>query len=179
MIELRALKKTDKTRLASLANNKRIWDNVRDAFPHPYQLSDAEFFINLVKKENPRQTFAIEYNGELCGVTGLVIQKDIYKKSAELGYWIGEAYWGMGIATKTVELITNYGFNTLKLNRIFAGVFEFNVGSMKVLEKNGYEKEGIFKKAVLKNEVLMDEHRYFRLNQNYSSITTTNTNINI
>jgi RimJ/RimL family protein N-acetyltransferase len=71
---------------------------------------------------------------------------------------------GEGIATTAIELITNYGFEDLKLIRIYAGVFEFNMASMKALENNGYKKEGIFKKAVLKNAKFLDEHRYFKLN---------------
>ena len=162
-IKIRPLNLSDKSELAKLANNKKIWDNLRDYFPYPYNENDADFFIKLTEQENPKQNFGIEYNGKLCGVIGLIIQKDVYRKSAEIGYWIGEPYWGMGIATKAVELITVYGFNTLNLNRIYTGVFEYNTASMKVLEKNGFEKEGIFKKAVFKNEKFFDEHRYYKL----------------
>lgn len=164
-IKIRHLKLSDKAELAKLANNKKIWDNLRDHIPFPYKESDAEFFIDLTNKEDPKQTFGIEYKGKLSGVIGLVIQKDVYKKSAEIGYWIGEAFWGNGIATKAVELITEYGFDKLDLNRIYTGVFEYNLASMKVLEKNGYEKEGIFKNAILKNEKICDEHRFFKLNE--------------
>ncbi|MFS4493965.1 GNAT family N-acetyltransferase [Maribacter sp. 2308TA10-17] len=164
-IKIRHLKLSDKAELAKLANNKKIWDNLRDYIPFPYKESDAEFFIDLTNKENPKQTFGIEYKGKLSGVIGLVIQKDVYKKSAEIGYWIGEAFWGNGIATKAVELITEYGFEKLDLNRIYTGVFDYNLASMKVLKKNGYEKEGIFKNAILKNEKICDEHRFFKLNE--------------
>ena len=94
---------------------------------------------------------------------GLIVQKDVYRKSAEIGYWIGEPFWGMGIATKAVEPITEYGFMELELNRIYTGVFEYNTASMKVLEKNGFEKEGIFKDAIFKNSKVYDEHRFFKL----------------
>jgi len=162
-IKIRPLNLSDKSELANLANNKKIADNLRDYFPYPYNENDADYFIRLTEKEKPKQNFGILYNGKLCGVIGLIIQKDVYRKSAEIGYWIGEPYWGIGIATKAVELITDYSFNTLDLNRIFAGVFEFNIASMKVLEKNGFKKEGIFKKAVLKNGKFFDEHRYYKL----------------
>ena len=163
-IKLRELHLSDKSQLAKLANNKKIWDNLRDSFPYPYSKKDAELFINLTIEENPKQNFAIDYAGDLCGVIGLIIKNDIYSNSAEIGYWIGESFWGKGIATTAIELITNYGFEDLKLNRIYAGVFEFNNLSMKALENNGYKKEGIFKKAVLKNAKFLDEHRYFKLN---------------
>ena len=163
-IKIRPLNFLDKLELAKLANNKKVWDNLRDYIPFPYKENDAEFFINSTNGEEPQQTFGIEYDGKFSGVIGLVIQKDVYQKSAEIGYWIGEPFWGKGIATKAVELITKYGFDELNLNRIYTGVLEYNVASMKVLEKNGFQKEGIFKNAVLKNDKVYDEHRFYKLN---------------
>ena len=151
--------------MARLANNKKIWNNVRDQFPHPYSEKEAETFIRNQSKDASTVNFAIEYNGEFCGVIGLILQKDVYRNSAETGYWIGEPFWGKGIATKAVELIVAHGFKELKLIRIYAGVFEYNTASMKVLEKNGFQKEGISKKAVDKNGKFWDEHRYFILNE--------------
>lgn len=162
-IKIRSLKVSDTSQLAKLANNRKVWNNLRDYIPNPYDETDAEFFITLTNNENPKQSFGIEYQGEICGVIGLVLQEDVYKKSAEIGYWLGEPYWGKGIATEAVALITTYGFEELNLVRIYSGVFEFNVASMKVLEKNGYEKEGVFKKAIFKNDQICDEHRYFKL----------------
>lgn len=162
-INIRPLKITDASQLATLANNKKIWDNLRDYIPYPYDEKDAEDFINLTKNEHPKQNFAIEYQGALCGVISLSIQKDVYKKSAEIGYWVGEPYWGKGIATEAIKLITTYGFDQLGLVRIHAGVFEYNTASMIVLEKNGYKKEGISKKAICKNDQIYDEHRYHKL----------------
>jgi len=159
-ISLRSLKAADAAPMALLANNKKIWDNVRDYLPFPYTERDGQEFIAMVKKEERPLTFAIWYKRRIAGVIGLVAQEDIYRKSAEIGYWIGEPYWGKGIATKAVELMTNYGFEHMDFLRIFAGIFEYNIGSMKVLEKNGYEKEGIFRRALIKNGQIWDEHRY-------------------
>ncbi|MDT7828060.1 GNAT family protein [Pricia sp. S334] len=159
-IILRTLKPSDKTQIALLANNKKIWDNVRDAFGHPYTEKNAEEFIQRQAKSDTEDVFAIDCQGELCGLIGLILQNDIYRKSAEIGYWIGEPFWGKGIVTKAIELITIYAFDKLILIRIFAGVFEYNVASMRVLEKNGFQKEGIAKKAVFKNGEFWDEHRY-------------------
>ena len=164
-IKIRPLELSDKTNLAKLGNNKKVWDNLRDYIPFPYTENDAEFFINLTQDEDPKQTFGIEYDGELSGVIGLVVQKDVYQKSAEIGYWIGEPFWGNGIATKAVELITKYGFDKINLNRIYTGVFEYNIASMRVLEKNGFDKEGIFKNAILKNNKVYDEHRFCKLDE--------------
>jgi len=164
-VKIRPLELSDKEQIAALANNKKVWDNLRDYMPFPYTPEDALQFINLSQKDQSLQNFAIEYRGELSGIIGLIMQSDVYRKSAELGYWIGEPFWGKGIATKAVELITDFGFKKLKLIRIQAGVFDFNIASMKVLEKNGYQKEGVAKHAAIKNNVVCDEHRYAILNE--------------
>jgi RimJ/RimL family protein N-acetyltransferase len=161
---LRVLKDTDKARIAELCNNKKVWDNLRDFMPNPYTVTDAENFIRLCKKEDPPTTFAIEYNGEFVGVIGLVVQSDIYRLTAEIGYWLGEPYWGKGIATHAVNLITEYGFDELRLVRIHTGVFDFNIASQKVLEKAGFKLEGVFEKSVVKNEKILNEFRYAKLN---------------
>jgi len=163
-IILRPLNDNDASELARLANNKKIWDNLRDLMPYPYSIDNAVFFINLTKQENPQVTFAIEFDKQLCGVIGLVQQQDVYRKTAEIGYWIGEPFWNKGIATKAVALITKYAFDDLDLVRLHTGVFEYNTASMKVLEKSGYKKDGVFEKAILKNENIWDEHRYYKIN---------------
>ena len=162
-IILRSLTDDDATALAQLANNKKIYDNVRDALPHPYTLDDAIFFINLTKQENPQVSFAIEYEGVFCGMIGLIPQKDVYRLTAEIGYWLGEPFWGKGIITKAAAMVTDYGFNELGLIRIHTGIFEHNIASMKVLEKNGYKKECVFEKSVIKNGQILNEHRYAKL----------------
>ncbi len=162
-IILRSLTDDDASALALLADNKKIWDNVRDILPHPYTIDDAIFFINLTKQENPQMSFAIEYEGKFCGMIGLVAQQDIYRRTAEIGYWLGEPFWGKGIATEAAGLITDYGFNELGFVRIHTGIFEHNIGSMKVLEKNGYKKDGVFEKNIIKNGKMIDEHRYSKI----------------
>jgi [ribosomal protein S5]-alanine N-acetyltransferase len=166
-IILRRLSDDDKITLASLINNKKICDNLKDIVPYPYGVEDAVSFINFTKNENPHSNFAIEYEGKLCGMIGLNRQSDVYRKTAEIGYWIGEPYWNKGIATEAVKLMTDYGFSELNFVRIHTGVFEYNPASMRVLEKNGYKKDGIFEKSVFKNGQLWDEHRYSKINGRY------------
>jgi len=162
-IILRPFYDNDANALAQLSNNKIIWDNLRDFIPFPYGIDDAISFIKLTQKENPQMTFAIEYDRQFCGVIGLVGQSDVYKRTAEIGYWVGEPYWNKGIATVSVKLLTDYGFNQLDFIRIHTGVFEYNIGSMNVLTKNGYSKDGVFKKSILKNGQIFDEHRFSKL----------------
>jgi ribosomal-protein-alanine N-acetyltransferase len=159
-VRLRPLRYADRERLAELANNKKIWNNLRDMFPYPYTLVEADKFLDSVKQQEPQVTLAIEYDFQFAGVIGLVPQPDVYKKGAEIGYWIGSPFWGKGIASKALMLATNYAFGTLGFERLFAGVFEGNEASKRVLEKCGFQLEGISKKAVFKNNKLMDEYRY-------------------
>jgi len=137
-VKLRSLMDEDIVDLARLANNRNVWNNLRDRMPHPYSEVDAKEFITITKNEQPRQNFSIEYEGKFCGVIGFLLQYDVYRGSAEIGYWLGEPFWRKGIATGAVRLITEYGFSELNLRRIYASVFAFNKASARVLEKNGY-----------------------------------------
>ncbi|MBN1927805.1 MAG: GNAT family N-acetyltransferase, partial [Prolixibacteraceae bacterium] len=149
-VSIRPFRKSDAPRLAELANNKKIFDNLRDGFPHPYTLADAEKFIEIFQDQKPVQVFAIEYEGEYAGNIGLHVGEDVYRKSAEIGYFLGEPYWNKGIMTKAVKLIVEYGFKHLDIVRIYTGVFDYNHASQKVLEKCGFTKEAVFKKAIYK-----------------------------
>lgn len=157
---LRPLGPEDNYMLAELANNKHIWDNVRDLMPFPYMLQHADEFIARAHQHNPPHIMGVIFQGKLCGVAGLHCQPDVYRRSAELGYWIGEPYWNMGIASCAVGMMTRYGFKALGYHRIYANVFAYNVASMRVLEKNGYRSEGINREAVWKNGRFWNEHRY-------------------
>jgi len=171
-IRLRQFEEKDIPPLAFLCNNKKIWDNVRDFLPFPYTEKHAQEFVRTCQGEDPQVTFVVEYKGNFAGCIGLVRQTDIYKLTAELGYWIGEPYWGLGIATKSVNLIVDYGFDQLGLVRIFTGVFDFNKASQRVLEKAGFKLEGIFEKNVLKNGKILNEYRYGKINRGLPSCQT-------
>lgn len=162
-ISLRPLQMSDAKTLALLANDKRIWDNLRDYFPHPYGLPDARSFIKMKNQEDPTHTFSVCYHEEFAGIAGLNTQQDVYRKSKEIGYWLGAPFWGKGIATQAVKLLCAYAFENLDCNRIHTGVFSNNPASMKVLENAGFTKEGVFKDAVWKNNDFWDEHRYAML----------------
>lgn len=162
-IKLRPLRYADIEPLAKLANNKKIWNNLRNMFPHPYRVTDADKFIDSIKLQKPQITFAIEFDHNFVGVIGIILQPDVYSKGAEIGYWIGEPFWNKGISTIALSLATRYGFEQLKLERLYAGVFAFNDPSKKVLEKCGYNLEGISRNAVFKNGKLVDEYRYAKL----------------
>ncbi len=169
---LRRLVRGDRTSLALLANNKKIFDNVRDFFPYPYSEKNAAEFIELCLNEDPAVTYAVEFQQQLAGVIGLVLQTDVYRKSAEIGYWIGEPFWNKGIASAAVNQMVKYAFEELKLIRVFTGVFDFNIASQRVLEKCGFELEGIFKKSIIKNGNVCNEYRYAKFNNIRNSVTS-------
>ena len=149
--------------LASIANNRNVSNTLRDRFSYPYTLEDAKWWISSQKNLVPSQHFAIKMDDKLAGGIGCTPQPDVNRKSIEIGYWLGENFWNMGIATEAVKKMTDYIFTTFDVIRIFAPVFEINKVSMKVLEKAGYHLEAIHKKAVFKNEILMDEYLYVKL----------------
>jgi len=160
---LREFNTHDKYRLVELANNPKININLRDGFPNPYTLADAENFLEKYAGLESSQIFAIEYQGDYVGNIGLHKGTDVYRKSAEIGYFLGEPYWNLGIMTKAINLICDFGFKTMDIVRIHAGIFEFNPASMRVLEKCGFKKEGVFEKSVIKNGAIYDEFRYAKI----------------
>lgn len=159
-ITLRQVLDSDKFKIAEYCNNQKISGMLRDIVPYPYTLKDADDFIELCKKENPQTTFAISYKKEFAGVIGLTLQTDIYRLSAEIGYWLAEPFWGKGIMTNAVQIVVNYGFYKLGLIRIFSGVLDANNASQRVMEKAGFKLDCIFEKAIIKNDKIYDEYRY-------------------
>jgi len=160
VVTIRKFRRNDKFRMAEIANNEKVAVNLRDAFPSPYSVEDAQKFISMCLGQVPYQVFAIEYQGEYVGNVGLHRQDDVYRKTAELGYFIGEPYWNKGITPRAVHLICDYGFRELGVIKIYSGVFSFNTASQRVLEKCGFEREAVLKNAVIKNGKIWDEIRY-------------------
>ena len=141
----------DQLSLIRHADNRNVWLNVRDNFPHPYTLADADRWIHHATNALKDLVFAIEVEGEAAGGIGLVAKEDVYRLSLEIGYWLGEQHWGKGIMTECVGAITQYAFTTFEITRLYADVFEWNTASMRVLEKNGYVKEGRMQQAIIKD----------------------------
>lgn len=150
----------DETSLAQHANNRNIWRNLRDIFPHPYTLKDAEEWIRFANAENPPRNFAIVVEGEAAGGIGFVLKEDVHRGAAEIGYWLGEKFWGRGIITEAVHAMTEYAFANFDICRIQAGVYEWNPASMHVLEKAGYQFEARLHKSVTKDGKTIDELIY-------------------
>ncbi len=159
---IRPWKKEDANALAAIANNIKIWNMVRDRLPHPYKLDDALAWIGFTNSQNPACNFAIEVNETVVGSIGFILMDDVYNRNIEIGYFIGEAYWGNGIASLAVKQLIELLLTEYHPVRIFAAVFENNPASMQVLKKNGFALESIQQKAVYKNLQLMDQHTWVK-----------------
>lgn len=159
-VNIRPWKVDDLNDLVALANHPAIAKFMTDQFPSPYTEEAGNKFISYAMSGNPLNIFAIEADGNLAGGIGLHSQPDIYRLNMELGYWIGEKYWGQGIVTSAIGQIVDYGFKTFDIQRIFARPFGTNIGSQKVLEKSGFILEAKLEKTLIKNGELLDEWIY-------------------
>lgn len=147
--------------LYPLANNPNIAKSLRDRFPSPYTIHDARHWIEHNIKFNPPQNFAIEYEGLLAGSIGCEIGKEELRTNMEIGFWIGEPFWGKGIASEALVLFTEYALKKFpEVKRIYSQVFDFNVASMKVLENAGFEPEAILRHAYIKHGKVGDLFQY-------------------
>jgi [ribosomal protein S5]-alanine N-acetyltransferase len=163
---IRSWSPADAVALQHYANNRNIWMNLRDAFPHPYTLEDAHAFLNFVAQENPEMTFAIATASEAIGCIGLRRGLDIHCKTAELGYWLGEPFWGRGIVSEAVAEFSRYAFEAFNLQRIYAEPFETNRASVRVLEKAGYMCAGRMRASIFKDGKVLDSFLYDRTRNN-------------
>jgi RimJ/RimL family protein N-acetyltransferase len=157
---VRSWKREDEEALSRYADNRRIWINLRDRFPHPYRRQDARRWLAQVLGARPETSFAIDVGHEAIGGIGYTIQEDVHYRSAELGYWLGEPFWGRGIATAAVRAVTERAFASHDLSRIYATVFEWNPASARVLEKAGYALEGRLRRSVTKDGRTIDQLLY-------------------
>ena len=157
---LRPLVATDAPSLAHHANDRGVWENLRDRFPHPYTPEDALAYIAHVCARPVQTSFGIDVDGMAIGSISLMLGEDIARQSAEVGYWIGRAYWGRGIMVEALQAATRYAFEHLELARVFAVPFARTSRSARVLEKAGYVREGVMRHSAVKEGVLLDQLLY-------------------
>ena len=157
---LKKLALADAMIFALHANNRSIWLNLTDRFPHPYTIENAQDFIQLTLVPKPTQVLGIYIEEEPIGAIGLHPMEDVFRKSMELGYWVAEPYWGKGIMSRAISLMVAYGFENFDINRVFARPFGRNIGSIKVLEKNGFVLEAKLSNTVFKDDKYEDELIY-------------------
>lgn len=158
--QVRTFQPDDAEALARNANNHNVSRNMRDTFPYPYALSDAREWIEFATTQSPETNFAIAGDTELIGGIGITLQSDVNRRSAEIGYWLGEPHWGQGIATAALKATTDWAFAEFNLVRLYGEVFEWNPASGRVLEKAGYKLEGRLRKSIVKDGQIIDALLY-------------------
>ena len=147
--------------LATHANDRRIWINLRDRFPHPYGVADAESFIAMATAMSPMTFFAIAVDGEAVGGIGYTRHEDVERVSAEIGYWLGTSFWGRGLMTAALIAVTRYAFEQhADLRRIYAVPYAWSTASMRVLGKAGYRLEGRMRQSAIKDGKVTDQLLY-------------------
>jgi len=158
--EIRGWDRRDIPALVRHANNYNVWRNLRDRFPFPYTAVHGEAWVRAAAQERPQTSLAIAVGGQAVGGIGLLPQDDVARYSAEVGYWLGEEFWGRGLATEALQGFVPWCFDHFDLCRLYACVFEWNPASCRVLEKAGFTLEGRLRKSVAKDGHLIDQFLY-------------------
>jgi RimJ/RimL family protein N-acetyltransferase len=157
---VRPWRSTDLESLVRYANNRNVWINLRDRFPHPYTHRDGHVFLRQALNQSPDTAFAIAVGGEAVGGIGYQPQTDVERVSAEIGYWLGEPFWGRGIATEALVAVTRQAIEAHGLTRLFAVPFAWNAASCRVLEKAGYVLEARLRRSAIKDGHVTDQLQY-------------------
>jgi len=158
--QIRNFTSEDRDAIARYANNKKIWLNLRDGFPHPYTTEAAERFLAGVTALQPQTVFAIATDTEAIGSIGLMPGEDVHRYTAEMGYWLAEPFWGQGIMTDAVRAVAAYALEELGLLRVYAEPYTSNPASARVLEKAGFQCEGTLRASAFKNGTVRDQYMY-------------------
>ncbi len=152
----------DAENIAEALNNKKIQNNLRDGIPFPYTAEDAKEYITAMLTADKEMTyaFAITIGDKAIGSIGVFRKDNIHIRTAEMGYYVAEPYWGMGIGTSAVKQAGKYIFENTDIVRIFAEPFADNAASCRILEKSGFQCEGILRKNAVKNGKILDMKMY-------------------
>jgi RimJ/RimL family protein N-acetyltransferase len=161
--QVRTYRVSDAESLAAHANNRKVWLNLRDAFPHPYTRKDARAYIGAALACPQETHFAIAVDGQAVGGIGFRLHEDVERVCAEIGYWLGEPFWGRGIVTEALIAVTAHAVRAHGLTRVFAVPFAWNPASFRVLEKAGYVREGVMRRSAIKDGRVVDQVLYARV----------------
>ena len=159
---IRRWRPEDKYDLVAVINNKNVLNNLRDGLPYPYTVDDAGEYIAAMLSADGNKTFAfaIAANDKVIGSIGVFRGENIHSQTAEMGYYIGESYWGQGFGTSAVKQTCQYIFEHTDIIRIFAEPFAHNTASCRVLEKAGFQLEGVLHSNAVKNGNILDMKLY-------------------
>ncbi len=159
---IRKWEMSDARDLAEALSNTKVQDNLRDGLPYPYTEQDGKDFISdmLAADENETFAFAVTADSKVIGSIGVFRQQNIHRRTAELGYYIAEGYWGRGLMTEAVTQVCRHVFENSDIIRIYAEPFAYNAASCRVLEKAGFKYEGTLRDNAVKNGKVIDMKMY-------------------
>ena len=157
---VRDWRRDDKPSLLRFANNRKIWRNVMDRFPHPYTDAHADTWFAFLEGMAEPTHWAIELQGQAVGAIGVDPLKGMHARTGHFGYWLGEPYWGQGVMSAAVGKVAPYALARFGLARLESPVFEWNPASMRVLEKTGFVREAILRSSIVKDGQLIDQVLY-------------------
>lgn len=160
VVTLRELIPSDVADLVLQADSRALWRNMTHLFPHPYTYEDGIEWIDRCMQDDPPTSLAITTRGAFAGVCGVSLGSGVGDRAARIGYWLGEEFWGRGLATQALAALLRYVWDTFPIERLQAEVFAWNPASARVLEKNGFQLEGTRRKAIHKDGELIDEWVY-------------------
>ncbi|MCP3981240.1 MAG: GNAT family N-acetyltransferase [bacterium] len=166
---LRRWRAGDEDSLAKHADDRGVWINLRDRFPHPFRTEDAVEWVRASLGVSPPNQLAIEVDGEAAGGIGISPDADVHRFSAEIGFWLGRAHWGRGIMTEALRAAVDHAFSEFELARLYAATFEWNGGSRCVLERNGFVCEGRMRRSVFKDGRFADQFLYALLKEEHGA----------
>jgi len=158
---IRECRPSDAESLAKHANNRKVSINLRDRFPYPYTVEDARSFLDrTISSDGPEKIFCIDIGGAAVGTIGIHVGQDVHRLTGEIGYWLGEEFWGRGIMSEILPIFVNYCFGKFSLRRIAAKTYANNVASARVLEKTGFIFEGRLRNDLIKDGQILDSLLY-------------------
>lgn len=169
LVALRELRLADAPALVTEANSRAVWRNLTHLFPHPYTNTDALQWIERCLEQDPPASLAITVDNRLAGVCGITIGSGVGEFAGNVGYWLGEQFWGQGVASTVLAAFLDYVWDTFAVERLQAEVFAWNPASARVLERNGFQLEGTRRKAIHKDGELIDEWVYSLLRSDVES----------
>lgn len=160
---LRPWRAADKAGLIAQANSRGVWRNMTHTFPHPYTPEDGDLWLAIGANPGASLQLAIEVEGSVAGGIGAIAGEGIFQATAQFGYWLGEDYWGRGIASAAARALADHIGAEGLFARLEAQVFEWNPASMRVLEKAGFARDAVLRCAATKDGRLIDTVLYSRI----------------
>ena len=159
---LRTWRLSDAADLSAALSNRKVLNNLRDGLPFPYTEADARAYIASMLASDQSSTFAyaITIDDRAVGSIGAFRQGNIHRRTAEIGYYLAEEYWGQGIMTDAIRQLCRIVFDSTDILRLYAEPFAYNTGSRRALEKAGFRYEGTMKSNAVKNGKVLDMALY-------------------